>query len=433
MTAPPGGTRPLSFVEPGAEELSLLRADPLLWEQELDVRPEVARDVERALGRRAGQVFWRSAHDHLYSIELADLGRGLPSMAKINGWWDRFEPRPPEHEIDADLADFCLWIAAMTESLDPEDVRRVFQFAKTPGGWPEGTVLRAPEQRFARLPGFPWAPRHVEVEGLRMAYVEAGVAADGTSREECFLLLHGEPTWGYLYRHMIAPLAAVGRVVVPDLIGFGRSDQPTLPQAYSYRSHARWLRRFIELLDLSSITLVCQDWGGLLGLRAVAAMPERFRRVVAMNTGFPMGEPMSEAFLAWRRFSQTRSEIDVPALMRRSVRRDDFDAAAAAAYGAPFPSREHQQAALTFPRLVPTRHEQLGAFDNRRAAAVLGRLELPVLPIWGDADPITQPWEPSVRRLFRNVSDTVWIHGAGHFLQEDAGEQVAGVIVDWVR
>jgi haloalkane dehalogenase len=378
-------------------------------------------------------VFWRSAHDHLYSLELADLGRGLPSMAKINGWWDRFEPRPPEHEIDADLVDLCHWIAAVVGSLEPEDVRRVFQFAGTPPGWPEGSVLRTPDERFAGLPGFAWTPRQVEIEGLRMAYVEAGVAANGTARDECFLLLHGEPTWGYLYRRMIPTLAAAGRVVVPDLIGFGRSDKPALPQAHTYRAHARWLRRFVLALDLRGVTLVCQDWGGLLGLRLVAELSERFRRVVPMNTGFPCGEPMPETFLAWRRFSQARPEIDVAALMRRSVRRSDFTADEAAAYGAPFPSREYQLAARIFPRLVPTRGDHAGAFDNRRAAGVLRGLDLPVLPIWGDADPITQPWEPTVRGLFRNVADTVWMPGAGHFLQEDAGDEVARAIVDWVH
>jgi haloalkane dehalogenase len=423
----------LNFVEPSAEELALLRADPLLWEQELDVRPDVAADLERAVGRRAGQVFWRSVHDHLYSLELADLGRGVPSMAKVNGWWDRFEPRPPEHEIDGDLVDFGLWIAAVASSLDPENVRRVFQFAGTPSGWPEGSVLRTPEERFGGVPGFDWTPQYVEVEGLRMAYVEAGVAADGTARDECFLLLHGEPTWGYLYRRMMPILAAAGRVVVPDLIGFGRSDKPVLPQAYTYRAHARWLRRFVLALDLRGVTLVCQDWGGLLGLRLLAALPDRFHRLVPMNTGFPCGEAMPEAFLAWRRFSQARPEIDVPALMRRSVRRSGFDAGEATAYGAPFPAREHQLGARIFPRLVPTRPDHPGAYDNRRAAEVLRGLDLPVLPIWGDADPITQPWEPSVRGLFRNVADTVWMRGAGHFLQEDAGEEVARSIVEWVH
>ena len=328
----------MDFIEPDAEELALLRADPLLWEQELDVRPDVALDLEHAVGTRAGVVFWRSRHDHLYSLELADLGRGRPSMAKVNGWWDRFEPRPPEHEIDADLADSVPVGGADGGKPRPRGrPPRLPVRVERPRGWPKGSVLRTPDQRFAELPGFAWEPRYVEIEGLRMAYVEAGVAANGSQREECFLLLHGEPTWGYLYRHMIPALAAVGRVVVPDLIGFGRSDKPALPQAYSYRSHARWLHRFVESLDLRGVTMVCQDWGGLLGLRVLARDPERYRRVVPMNTGFPCGEAMPEAFLAWRRWSQTRPEIDVPAMMRRAVRRADFTAEEAAAYGVAVP------------------------------------------------------------------------------------------------
>jgi pimeloyl-ACP methyl ester carboxylesterase len=147
-----------------------------------------------------------------------------------------------------------------------------------------------------------------------------------------------------------------------------------------------------------------------------------------MNTGFPCGEPPGDAFLAWRRFAQGRADLDVTSLLRRAVRRADFGDAEAGAYGAPFPSREHRLAARIFPRLVPTRPDHAGAFDNRRAAEVLRTLDLPVLPIWGDADPITGPWEPRVRQLFARVEPTRWISGAGHFLQEDAGEEVASLI-----
>lgn len=209
----------MNFITPGAEELSYLRTDPLLWEQELDVRPDVAEAIERATGVRAGRVYWRSEHDHLYALELADLGRGRPSMAMVSGHWDRYEPRPPEHEIDADLLAFSIWVAEVAESLNPADFAKVAQFAGVRTSWPEGTVLRTPEERFANLPGFTYEPKYIEVEGLRMAYVEAGSG-------DPILMLHGEPTWGYLYRHMIPPLAEVGRVVVPDLIGFGRSDKP---------------------------------------------------------------------------------------------------------------------------------------------------------------------------------------------------------------
>src|SRR5258706_2702935 len=267
----------MNFVKPDADELAPLRPDPLLWEQELDCRPEFAEAVERAAGTRAGRVYWRSAHEHLYGRELADLGRGRPSMAVVLGHWDRYEPRPPEHEIDADLFAFCDWLARVG-GLNSADIAKVAQFAGIKQGWPEGSVLGTHDERFADLPHVPYGPHDVEIEGLRMAYVEAGEG-------DPILLLHGEPTWGYLYRHMIPTLAKLGRVIVPDLIGFGRSDKPVAANSYSYKSHVRWLRGFMPALDLQRITMVCQDWGGVLGLRILGQIPERFTRLVAMNTG----------------------------------------------------------------------------------------------------------------------------------------------------
>jgi haloalkane dehalogenase len=415
----------MKFISPTVEELSYLRADPLLWEQELDVRPEVATAIATATGIRAGQVYWRSQHDHLYALELADLGRSFPAMARVFAYWDRYEPRPPEHEIDADLLDFSLWVADIADSLDPDDVTKVAQFAGVRTSWPDGSVLRTPEGRFANLPDFPYESQYVEVEGLRMAYVEQGTG-------DPILLLHGEPTWGYLYRHMIQPLAVLGRVIVPDLIGFGRSDKPGADNAYSYKAHARWLRRFIEILDLRRMTLVCQDWGGLLGLRVLAYLPERFARLVAMNTGFPDGRDPGEPFWQWRRFAQQQRELDVPALMRRAVRRRTFTEAEAAAYGAPFPAAEYQTGALVFPRLVPVRPDHPGAYDNRVAIDRLKALDLPVLLPWADSDPITGPWERQLREIFRNVAPPLAIKGAGHFLQEDAGAEIAEHIRRWM-
>lgn len=415
----------MKLITPTAEELSYLRADPLLWEQELDVRPEAAEAIERATGIRAGRVYWRSRHDHLYALELADLGRGRPSMAVVYGHWDRYEPRPPEREIDADLLEFSLWVAEVVDNLDPADVAQVARFAGVQTAWAEGSVLRTPDDRFAALPDFPYGPRYVEVEGLRMAYVEHGEG-------DPILMLHGEPTWGYLYRHMIPPLAEVGRVIVPDLVGFGRSDKPVADNAYSYRSHVRWLRGFVEALDLQRLTLVGQDWGGLLGLRVLAQMPERFVRLVAMNTGFPDGRDLGEAFMRWRRFSQQQEWLDVPAMMRFAVRGRALTDAEAAAYGAPFPSREYQTGALVFPRLVPIHPDHPGAYDNRVAIETLKTLDLPVLLPWSDGDPITGPWESQLRAIFRNVAPPLVIAGAGHFLQEEAGEQIAAGIRDWM-
>jgi haloalkane dehalogenase len=417
----------VNFITPDEEELAYLRGDPLLVEQELDVRPDVASALERATGVRGGCVFWRSHHDYLYGLELGDVGRGRPSTATLFGYWDRYEPRPPEHEIDADLLDFLTWFASISGSIEPSDVQRVAGFARIQTTWGDGAVLRTPEDRFADLPGFTHAPRYVEVDGLRMAYVEAG-------KGDPILCLHGEPTWGYLYRHMIAPLAGAGRVIVPDLVGFGRSDKPVAENAYSYRSHARWLRRFIESLELERITLVCQDWGGLLGLRVMAQMPRRFVRLVAMNTGFPTGERRpGAAFMRWRLFSQRKQVFDVPALMQDAVRGRRLSQAEAAAYGAPFPSVAYEAGALVFPRLVPTRPDHPGAYDNRRAAEVLRTLELPVLLPWADEDAITGHDEGGLRSIFKNVAPPLTIAGAGHFIQEDRGEEVAERIVRWMQ
>jgi haloalkane dehalogenase len=415
----------MKFVSPPAEQLAYLRADPLLWEQELDVRPDVAAALERATGLRAGRMYWYSQHDYLYALELADLGRGHPSMAIVYGHWERYEPRPPEHEIDADLLEFCRWVAEVAESLDPADVLRVAQYARIQTSWPERSVRRTPEDRFDNVPGFPYKPKYVEVEGLRMAYVEHGAG-------EPILMLHGEPTWGYLYRHMIPPLAEIGRVVVPDLIGFGRSDKPVADHAYSYTSHVRWLRKFIEALGLGAMTLICQDWGGLIGLRVLAQRPDRFARLVAMNTDIPDGRDLGEAFRRWRRFAQRQRAIDVPALLRRAVRRRALSDAEANAYGAPFPSAAYQTGALVFPRLVPVRPDHPGAYDNRVAIETLRTLDLPVLLVWADDDPITGPWEAHLRGVFRHVAPAISVAGAGHFLQEDAGEEIAEHICRWM-
>jgi haloalkane dehalogenase len=415
----------MRFIQPPDEELTYLRADPLLCEQELDVRPHAAEAIERATGKRSGRVYWRSKHDHLYALELADLGRGRPSMATVFGHWDRYEPRPPEHEIDADLLAFSLWVAE-AGGLNPVDVAKVAQFAGVKTTWPEGSVLRTTEERFANLPGFPYEPKYVQVEGLRMAYVEHGSG-------DPILLLHGEPTWSYLYRHMIPSLAAMGRVIAPDLIGFGRSDKPAAANAYTYKSHVRWLRGFIETLDLKKITMVCQDWGGSLGLRILAQMPERFARLVAMNTGISIGDPRSAAFYKWRRFSQRVEALDLPALMRNTLKLRQLSDPEANAYGAPFPSKEYQMAALVFPRLVPVRRDYPGSYDNRLAIERLKTLDLPVLLPWGSEDAITAPAEPFLRSIFRNVAPPLPIRGAGHFIQEDAGETVAGHILRWMK
>ena len=416
----------MKIVSPTSEEQSYLRSDPLLWEQELDIRPGVAESIERAVGRRAGKIYWKSAHDHLYSLELADLGRGRPSMASVYGMWDRYEPRPPEHEIDSDLIEFSLWIAEISDGLDPVQLLRVLNHDRRDRSWPQGSVLRTSTERFGSLPDFPYEVEFTEIEGLRMAYIEAG-------RGDPILLLHGEPTWGYVYRRMIPTLAKIGRVIVPDLIGFGRSDKPVSDNAYSYRSHARWLRGFVEKLDLRQIRLVCQDWGGLLGLRVLSETPGRFSHLVAMNTAFPVGGAISDGFMAWRRYAQRQHQMDAGLIVRGALRMRTLTDAEADAYRAPFPSPDFQAGALVFPRLVPIRSDHPGAYENRIAVERLKQLELPVLLPWGDGDPVLGKLEPDLRAIFPNVAPPLIIHDAGHFIQEDAGEEVAGHITTWLN
>lgn len=420
----------MKWITPAIDELKNLREDPLLWEQELDVMPEVAEAVEKASGMRAGRVYWRSNHDYLYALELGDLGKGYPSMATVFGFWDRFEPRPMEHEIEADLIDFLMWFASTTEKIPADDIQKLIGFARQRDRcqvtWPDGAVLRTPEERFSTLPGFEHRPQYADIEDLRMAYVEKG-------QGDPILMLHGQPTWGYLYRKMIEPLAKAGRVVVPDQIGFGRSDKPVDRAAYSYKSFARWMRKFILELDLSRITLVCQDWGGLIGLRVLSQIPDRFARVVAMSTGLPYGRGVGDnkGFLEWRRYVQRQDYLDVPTVMQSYSDRCVLTDGEAAAYRAPFPSAAYQTGASTWPCLVPIRLDHPGNYDNYRAVKKLRTLEIPVFLPWGERD-VFKTDEAALRRIFKNCAPPCAIPDAGHFLQETAGDVVAEHIRNWM-
>jgi haloalkane dehalogenase len=420
----------MKFIRVSAEEMFTLREDPLLVEQELDVRPEVAKALEKATGIRAGRVYWRSDHEYLYALELGDLGRGYPSTATIYGLWYHYEPRPPEHEIDSDLLDFLHWFAAISGSIDPDDAAKVTAFEQKYANrclttWPKGSVLRTPEERFAGVPGFPYQPNYIEIEGLRMAYYEVGSG-------DPILCLHGEPMWGYLYRHMMPILARAGRVIVPDLIGFGRSDKPVAEGAYSYKSHVRWVKKFMAALDLKNITIVAQDWGGAIGLRAVAEVPERFKRAVWMNTGLNPGADGGPAFNQWLQLNQEQVFLDTARLLKIAIERP-MSEAEFAAYDAPFPSKEYERGSLSFPRLVPIRRDQAGTYENRQALEKLGTLDIPVQLFIGDKDDITKIGIHMLKAIFKNATEPVIYKDAGHFIQEDAGEEVAAQIVEWMK
>lgn len=292
-------------------------------------------------------------------------------------------------------------------------------------------VIRTPDERFANLPGYDFSPNYVEVGDTRMHYVDAGEG------EETVLCLHGEPTWAYLYRKMIPILATKQRVVVPDLVGFGRSDKYTLLDDYTYAMHQEKLTGFVEALDLRRITLICQDWGGLLGLPLAAAQPERFSRLVIMNTGLPIGEEkVKEAFKAWREFARTTPDMPVGMVIQRTLAAgDDVDPAVIAAYDAPFPTAEYKAGAAAFPLLVPISPDDPASGAMREARERLGKWTKPVLVMFSDGDPITRGGDRFFRKLIPSANEEaeVTIEGAGHFLQEDKGEEIAERVNDFIE
>jgi haloalkane dehalogenase len=289
-------------------------------------------------------------------------------------------------------------------------------------------ALRTPDERFADLPDFPWTPRYTEIAGLRMAHVEDGSGPT-------VLMLHGEPTWSFLYRKMIPGVAAAGlRAVAPDLIGFGRSDKPADLGDYSYRQHVDWLVAWIEALDLTGITLFCQDWGSLLGLRIAAEHPDRFDRIVVGNGFLPIADrPTPPAFRAWRAFARFTPVFPTGRIVQAGTARR-LMAAERAAYDAPFPSERYKQGARAFPRLVPTDPDDPAVPANRRAWEMLGRWEKPFLTAFGKKDPILG-WADRI--LQRHVPGAQGqphrdLRHASHFLQEDAGEELAAIVAGFV-
>jgi haloalkane dehalogenase len=300
-------------------------------------------------------------------------------------------------------------------------------------------VLRTPDERFAGLPGYDYAPHYVEIpsgegaETLRVHYIDEGTS----DAAEVILCLHGEPSWSYLYRKMIPPLTAAGfRVVAPDLIGFGRSDKPAARSDYTYARHVQWMRTALfDSLDLSEVTVVGQDWGGLIGLRLVAENPDRIRRVVAANTGLPTGDmDMGDAFMAWQKFSQEVPELPVGRIVAGGCT-SSLPEEVVAAYDAPFPDESYKEGARQFPLLVPTRPDDPAGDANRAAWKVLRTFDKPFLCAFSDADPITGGADalflsevPGTRHQQHPT-----IAGGGHFLQEDCGPVLASAVIDFVH
>ncbi|MCW2599231.1 MAG: haloalkane dehalogenase [Frankiales bacterium] len=292
-------------------------------------------------------------------------------------------------------------------------------------------VLRAPDSCFEAVPDFPWEPRYAAAsEGLRMAYIDEGTGP-------VVLLLHGEPSWSFLYRKMIPRFLEAGcRVVAPDLIGFGRSDKPGAVEDYSYAGHVEWLRSVLfDALDLTDITLVCQDWGGLLGIRLAAEHPSRFARIAAANTGLPDGRrKLPQAWWKFRDFVARTEDLPIGFLVSAAVV-DPMPAEVAAAYEAPFPDPSYKHGARAFPDLIPQDPDNPATPANQRAWEVMERWDKPFLCAFSDSDPITAGGE---RMLIGKIPGAAGqphttIEGAGHFLQEDRGPELATVVLDWMR
>ena len=298
-------------------------------------------------------------------------------------------------------------------------------------------TLRTPDDRFDGVPDFPYTPRYCEVsddEGgaLRVAWVQ-----DGPESADPILMLHGEPSWSYLYRKMIPILAAAGhRVICPDLVGFGRSDKPARREDHSYARHVEWMRAVaFDVLDLHNVTLVGQDWGGLIGLRLAAEHPERFARVVVANTGLPNGEqPMPDVWWRFREAITSAPTLNVGAFVQGGCRKK-MSEEVRAGYDAPFPTDDYCVGPRAMPGLVPTSPDDPAAVANKTAWNKLSVSPTPMLVAFSDSDPITGPMAAILQRQMRGAQgiDHPVIRAAGHFVQEDAGAELAGHIVEFLR
>jgi haloalkane dehalogenase len=296
-------------------------------------------------------------------------------------------------------------------------------------------ILRTPDDSFKNLPGYAFKTNYMEIPGgegkkLRVHYVD-----EGPADAQPVLLMHGEPTWSYLYRKMIPVIIDAGyRAIAPDLVGFGRSDKPAHKREYTYQRHVDWMQSWLDTMHLQRVTLVCQDWGGLIGLRLVAQNPDQFSRVVAANTGLPTGDvPMPDAFLSWRKYSVEVQDFNVGAIVAmgcKSPLTDDV----IAAYNAPFPDDAYKEGARIFPSLVPITPDDPGAQANQEAWKVLSKFEKPFVTMFSDSDPITRGGERILQGRIPGAKDQphTIIKGGGHFLQEDCGIEFARLIVNFI-
>ena len=293
------------------------------------------------------------------------------------------------------------------------------------------SVLRTSDARFLNLPGYDFDSHYVEIDSLRMHYLD-----EGPANGPVVLLLHGEPSWSYLYRKMVAPIADAGcRVIAPDLIGFGKSDKPTAQGDYSYAGHVDWMRQFIETLDLKDISLFCQDWGSLIGLRVAAENQRRFARIAVGNGDLPTGDrEFPRAFRIWRAFARWSPWFPIGRIIQAGTI-TELSKAEIAAYDAPFPSARYKAGARAFPMLVPTEADNVASDDNRRAWVSLEQFQKPFLTTFSNRDPITRGGERNFQKRVPGARNQphIKIRNAGHFLQEDQPAELVEVLIRFVK
>ena len=296
------------------------------------------------------------------------------------------------------------------------------------------SVLRTPDKCFEKLVQFPFEPHYKEIQDIDLGALRIHYVDEGPRNAPVILCLHGEPSWSYLYRKMIPLFTATGfRAVVPDLVGFGRSDKPSQRSDYSYKKHVQWMKDWIDEVGLRDITMLGQDWGGLIGLRLLAENPDLFARFSLSNTFLPTGDQgTSEAFERWRKFSQENEEFDTGSIVNL-FGRGKLSGEEVEAYRAPFPSDEYKAGARQFPLLVPTDPDDPASEDNRRAWQVLMQWNKPALMCFSDSDPITGGGDRAFLKRVPGTKDQPHITLKGHhFIQEEDGETWAHAVVDWI-
>jgi len=295
-------------------------------------------------------------------------------------------------------------------------------------------ILRTPDDRFENLPDYNFPPQYVSISDSDLGQMRLHYVDTGPKNGRPVIMMHGEPSWSFLYRHMIKNVAAAGlRVLAPDLAGFGRSDKPANQGDYSYTKHVDWMLQWLDQVDVSGAVLFCQDWGGLIGLRLAAERPDKFSAIVAANTFLPTGEgKVSDAFIAWQKFSQTTPEFKVGHIIKGATVSDLSDEIVAA-YDAPFPDESYKAGARIFPALVPTSPDMDGAADNVKAWKFLSKWEKPFLTCFSDSDPVTSGLDKHFQKAIPGCKGQphTTVKGGGHFLQEDCHQELSEIIVSF--